>query len=71
MGERADAAAELYRVFRRRQDRVDGIAVSLSPAKAPFKIDHMQPVEALVLEGFRLGAGTVVEDGRLVHVARA
>ena len=29
----------------------------------------MQPLEALILEGFRLGAGVGIVDGRLLHVA--
>ena len=30
----------------------------------------MQPFETLGFKGFCLGAGIVVEDGRLVHVAK-
>ena len=37
--------------------------------KGAVEIDHMQPLEALVLEGLGLRGRVVIVDGRLVHVA--
>ena len=69
MGERADATAELDRVLRRLEDRLDGRTVDALAGEGAVEVNHMQPFEALVFEGFRLRAGIVVVDGRLVHVA--
>lgn len=70
MIERADAAAELDRVLRRLEDCLDGRTVDALAGKGAVEIDDMQPFEALVLEGFRLGGGIVVVDGRLVHITK-
>jgi hypothetical protein len=69
MRERADAAAELHRAHRRFQDRLDRGAIDGLALEGAVQVDHMQPFEALVLEGFRLGGGIGVVDGRLVHLA--
>ena len=69
MLERADAAAELDRIFRRLQDRIDGSTVDGLAGKGAVEIDHVQPFETLVLEGLGLGAGVGIVDGRLLHVA--
>jgi hypothetical protein len=69
MGKRTDAATELDRVLRRLEDRFDGSAVDALAGEGAVEVDHVQPLETLVLEGLSLGAGIIVVDGGLVHVA--
>ena len=69
MGKRADAAAELDRVLRRLDDRFNGRAIDRLTLEGTVEIDHMEPFEAHLLEGFGLGRGIVVVNGRRVHFA--
>ena len=69
MVEGADAASKLHRVLRRLEDGVHRVAVAAFTGEGAVEVDHMQPLEALVLEGARLRARIVAEDGGLVHVA--
>ena len=69
IGQRADAAAELHRVPRRLQDRLDRRAIDRTAGEGAVEIDHMQPFETLVLEGLGLRGRVGVVDRRLVHVA--
>ena len=65
----ADAAAELHRDLDALQDRLDGGGVHRLAGEGAVEIDHVQPLEALALEGGGLVGRIVVEHGRLVHVA--
>ena len=69
MGERANAAAELYRVLRRGDNRVDRRPVDRMAFKRAVQVNDMQPFETLVLESLRLGGRIGVVDGRPGHVA--
>ena len=64
MLKRADAAAELDRVLRRLQDRLDGRAVAALAGKGAVEIDDVQPVEALVLESLACAAGSRCRPSR-------
>jgi hypothetical protein len=70
MIERANTAAELHRVLRRGQDRIDSRAIDACPRKGAVEVNDVQPFETLVLEGFRLRAGVWIVDGGLLHIAK-
>ena len=67
----ADAAAELHRNMDRGKDRLDSGGIHRTPFEGAVEIDHMQPLEALLLEASRLRRGVLIEHGRLVHLALA
>src|SRR5690606_20763596 len=54
---------------RRLEDGVDGGAIDALAGKGAIQVDHVQPLEPLVLEGLRLGGGVRIVDGGLFHVA--
>ena len=53
----ADAAAELHRHMDRGEDRLDRGRVHRLAGEGAVEVDHVQPVEALLLEGARLRRG--------------
>ena len=53
------------------EDRLDRLLVDRLPFEGAVEIDHMQPVEALLLERARLRRGIGVEHRRLRHLALA
>lgn len=58
MIERADAAAKLHRIFRGFQNGVDGLAIDGLTGEGTVEINDVQPLETLILKGFRLRAGS-------------
>ncbi len=60
---RSDAAAERTGFFVAFEDGVDSRAVDGLAGKGAVEIDHVQPFEALVLEGFGLGGRIGIVDG--------
>ena len=67
----ADAAAELHRNVDGGEDRLDRRGVHRPPFEGAVEVDHMQPLEALLLEASRLRRRVLIEHGRLVHLALA
>ena len=70
MRHRADAAAQLNRVFGRRDDRLDRRTIDAFALERAVQIDHMQPLKALFFERFGLGGRVVIVDGGLTHIAQ-
>ena len=71
MRQRADAAAELHRVLRRLEDRLDRRAVDALAREGAVEVDDVQPFETLILEGLRLRRRIGVVDGRASPCRRA
>ncbi len=67
----ANAAAELHRHMHRPEDRLDRLLVHRLAFERAVQIDHMQPIEALVLERAPLRRRIGVEHRRLRHLALA
>ncbi len=70
MGEGADTAAKLNRIFGCFQDRFNSLAVDAFASKGTVEIDHMQPFKALILKSFGLCCRVFIVNGRLIHVAK-
>ena len=70
MGERADAAAQLHRVFRCAENGFHRRAVDAFSGKGAVEVNHMQIFKALIFKGLGLRRRIVVEHGGLVHVAQ-
>ena len=70
MGQRADAAAELDRVLRRLEDRLDRSAVDRLAFEGAVEVNHVQPFETLLLEGAGLGCRILIVDRCRVHFAQ-
>src|SRR5690606_33955771 len=66
---RTNSAAELDRILGRSQDRLDRLAIAAFARKSAIEINNVQPLESLVLEGFRLRTRVFVVDGRTGHFA--
>ena len=65
----ADTAAELNGKMRGGEDRLDRFLIDGLAFERAIEIDHVQPLEALRLECFRLRRRIGVEHRRLVHFA--
>jgi hypothetical protein len=53
------------------EDRLDRLVVDGAACERAVEIDHVQPLETLLLESSRLGRGVGIEHGRLRHLALA
>ena len=69
MRQGADAASKLNRILRCLQDSIDRSAVDAFTGEGAVQIDHMQPVEPLLLKSLGLRCWIGVINRRLVHVA--